>query len=173
MKSKKIFQIIFVTSMIIVLGFAVSPTTANSPEDLVYPFDNTYSVENPCHYKITSHDVGTGYATMWYDENGVPYKVHQRWVGTETWSAHGKSLEFTYNYPDRAWVDPAYPDGYILYIGATMLTMPHEGVVYSATGLEYYSFTIDEGGNFVLLEELKQVGNWETDWDFICEYFRN
>jgi hypothetical protein len=170
MNSKKIINIVFVLSLILISGFAVTPASANAPSHIEYPFTSSYQVENPCGFVITSHDSGFGYATMWYDENGIPDRIHQRWVGTEIWDAGGKTLEFTYNYPDRAWIEPAYPDGYIIYLGAYMVTLPHEGVVYSATGLQAYTFTLDEDGNLVLLDQLKQVGNYQADWDFLCEY---
>ncbi|OGO62573.1 MAG: hypothetical protein A2030_11290 [Chloroflexi bacterium RBG_19FT_COMBO_50_10] len=170
MISKRIIHIVFVVTLVLVSGFAVTPASAKAPVQFEEPIDASYSFSDACGFPIDSHYYGTLRSTIWLDENGLPYKAHQNWNITEIWGAGGNTLEFKYNYPARAWMEPAYPDGYVVYLGTIMITLPGEGVVYSATGLLSYSFTIDELGNVILLDLLKQVGNWETDWAPICEY---
>jgi hypothetical protein len=170
MNSKRIIHIVFVVSIILVLGFAVTPASADSPVENDYPIDETYIIKHQCDFNIVSHRVGILHDKVWFDENGDLYRAHQNWEVTETWEANGKTLEFTYNYPARGWFE-TYGEGYAFYMGAEMFTLPHEGVVYSATGLETYKMIRDEDGNITITDLLKQVGNWETDWPAICEYF--
>ena len=170
MNIKRIIHIVFVASLILVSGFAVTPAYADAPIHFEEPVDAYFPVYNECGFDILSHQYGTLRSTYWFDENGLPYKAHENWDITEIWDAGGNTLEFKYNYPAQAWIEPSYPDGYVVYLGAIMITLPGEGVVYSATGFLSYSFTIDEFGNVIFLDLLKIVGNWNVDWAPLCEY---
>ncbi len=171
MNVNRIIRNVLMTTLILVLGFAVSPASADAPVYEVWLIDEDIPVTNECGLDITSHQVGTLTNKIWLDENGDIDKAHQNWEATETWEANGKTLEFKYNYPARGWFETYY-EGYAFYLGAYMITLPHEGVVYAATGLESYHMIRDAGGNIIITDELiKQVGNWQVDWPALCEYF--
>jgi hypothetical protein len=160
---------IFVVTLLMMSVFVVTPAYADAPVQSEVQIDSYFPVVNGCGFDIVGHDIGTLRTTIWLDENGLPTKAHQNWNIIETWSANGKTLEFKYNFPVHARME-IIDEGYIVYLGAIMITLPGEGVVYAATGLLSYSFTIDEYGNLILTDVLKQVGNWELDWAPICEY---
>ena len=169
MNSKRIIHIVFVVSLILVSGFATTPAYAKAPIHFEVPVDWSGPVENECGFPIDATTLGTQRSTFWFDEDGNLSMGHNLFNITEIWDAGGNTLEFKYNYPVHGWIEE-YPDGYISYLGAEIITLPHEGLVFSAAGIVTWSFTIDAAGDIILIDMLKLAGNWETDWPAICEY---
>jgi hypothetical protein len=169
MNTKRIIHVVFVVSMILVLGFAVSPASAKAPIIDEGPYAWAGDVYECDGFTITGIAYGTQRTMLWLDENDELERGHNQLTVTEIWSANGKDLEFTNTYPINGWVE-TFPDGYIFYIGVYKVTVPHEGVVYAANGLYSYTFTI-VGGEIMILDPLKLVGHEVADWDWICGYF--
>jgi hypothetical protein len=170
MNSKRIIHIIFVVSLILVSGFAVTPASAKAPVIIEGPYTWSGDVYNECGITIDGYTNGTQRTKIWFDENGQIDKAQNFLNVVETWSANGKTLEFTQHYPIHVSIE-TYPDGYVVFLGVTIYKIPGHGVVMQAAGHYSYTITFDAEGNLIVLDPIKMVGHWEADWAPICEYF--
>jgi hypothetical protein len=169
MNGKRILYIVFILSIVLMAGFVVIPALANTPLHYEEPVDSSYKVNNECGFKIIEHDLGTLESTFWFDENGNMSEGHQRWNITSTWSANGKSLEFTWNQPTRGWF-VSYHEGYIVFTGSVKITLPGEGVVSWAAGQTTYYLLRDKQGEISIGDVIRETGNYDTNWPAICAY---